>query len=200
MAQINAADKQQTTRENIKKVFLSIYRKTPLNRIFVSDLVNVCNISRGTFYFHFENIEQLYRECERDLITKMESGLEKVQLCTVGGSRKNMGQFIKTYSAHLARYPEFEELFRCLLEGSEQASFRKHWVESVYNHFQQVLPFSSTISPVQIQFLLHFFSGGEVHMLTKWVMGGFVEPAEEIATVSAQVLFQGTYVPVNPEH
>lgn len=190
-----AQAEQQSTRESIKRTFLALYRKKPLHRIFVSDLVNACNISRGTFYFHFENIEQLYRECEQDLIDKMETGLNKVQLCTVGGSRNNMTQFIKTYSAHLSRYPEYKELFHCLLEGSEHPSFRKRWLESVYNHFQQVLPFSSTISPTQVQYLLHFFSGGEVHMLSHWAMGGFAEPPEEIAAVSAQVLFQGTYVP-----
>lgn len=199
MAQNHAADKRQTTRECIKKTFLAIYKKKPLQRIFVSDLVSACNISRGTFYFHYENIEQLYCECEQDLIDKMENGLNKVVLCTVGGSRKNMTQFIKTYSEHLSRYHEYEELFRCMLEGSEHSLFIRHWISSVYNHFQQVLPFSSTISPVQVQYLLHFFSGGEVHMLSNWVLGGFVEPAEEIAAVSAQVLFRGTYVPDSPD-
>lgn len=193
MAQNNAADKQKTTRDCIKSTFLSIYKTKPLHRIFVSDLVNACNISRGTFYFHYENIEQLYHECERDLISKMESGLDKVQLCTVGGSRKDMSQFIRTYSAHLARYSQWEELFRCLLEGSECASFRRQWVESVYSHFQQVLPFSRTIPKSKIEFLLLFFSGGEVHMLSNWVLGGFKEPAEEVAATSAQVLFCGAY-------
>lgn len=122
MALSNAADKQQTTKECIKKKFLSIYKKKPLQRIFVSDLVCACNISRSTFYF--ENIEQLYYECEQDLIDIMEHELNKVVLCTVGGSRKNITQFIKTYSEHLSRYPEHKELFQCLLEGSEYAFFR----------------------------------------------------------------------------
>jgi len=199
MALNNSLAKQHTTKECIKQTFLAIYRTKPLQRIFVSDLVSACNISRGTFYFYYENIEQLYLECEQDLIDMMETGLNKVVLCTVGGSRKNMTQFIKTYSEHLSRYPKYRELFQCLLEGSECASFRKHWVESVYNHFQQVLPFSSTISPVQIQFLLHFFSGGGVHMLSNWALGGFVESPEEIAAVSAQVLFKGTYLPDAPD-
>lgn len=193
MAQNHAADKQQTTRECIKKTFLAIYKKKPLQRIFVSDLVSACNISRGTFYFHYENIEQLYHECENDLIKKMESGLEKVQLCTVGGSRKDMSQFIHTYSAHLARYPQWEDLFLCLLEGSESVSFQRRWVESVYNHFQQVLPFSRNIPQNKVEFLLRFFSSGEVHMLSSWVLNGFTEPAEEVASVSAQVLFCGAY-------
>lgn len=194
MTKTGENDKQQTTREHIKKTFLSIYRTTPLHRIYVSDLVTDCSISRGTFYFHFENIEQLYCECEQDLIKKMESGLDKVVLCTVGGSRKNMAQFIRTYSNHLTRYPQWGAEFCSLLEGSERASFRRKWIESVYNHFQQALHFSSTISPAQIQFLLHFFSGGEVHMLSNWVLGGFREPSEEVAKTSAQVLFCGAYM------
>ncbi len=197
MAQSNAADKQKTTRECIKSTFLSIYKKKPLHRIFVSDLVNACNISRGTFYFHYENIEQLYHECEQDLIHEMESGLDKVVLCTVGGSRNDMTRFIQTYAAHLSRYPDYLDLFQCLLTGSENASFRRKWTQSVFRHFEQTIPFARTISPDHQEYLLHFFSGGEVSMLSNWILNDCSAPPEAIAAISAQTLFQGTFVAGN---
>ena len=194
MARTSTADKQMPTREHIKQIFLSLYKKKPLHRIFVSDLVDACNISRGTFYFHFENIEQVYRECEQDLIDKMEDGLDKVVLCTVGGSRNDMTRFIETYSRHLSRYPEHLELYHCLLEGSERASFRQKWVNSVRRHFEQTLTFSRTTSPSQREYLLEFYSGGTVAMLSNWVLNGCQAPPEEIASITAQVQFQGTFL------
>lgn len=183
-----------STRESIKKTFLSLYRKKPLHRIFVSDLVSACNISRGTFYFYFENIEQVYHECEQDLIDKMEDGLQQVVLCTVGGSRDDMNYFIETYARHLTRYAQYLELYHCLLEGSEVASFRQKWVYSVYRHFEQTLPFSRGVPPSIQKHLLDFYSGGTVAMLTSWVLSDCEAPAWEVATASAQVLFQGTFL------
>lgn len=194
MARTDTTASQQSTREYIKQIFLSLYKKKPLHRIFVSDLVSACNIARGTFYFYYENLEQLYHECERDLIDKMENGLDQIVLCTVGGSRKDMTRYIETYSRHLSRYPNYLELYHCLLEGSERASFRRRWVESVRRHFEQTLPFSCTISPVQKTFLLQFYSEGMVGMLSHWVLTDCAAPPEEIAAINAQVLFQGTFL------
>lgn len=194
MVRSSTVDGQKTTGEYIKSVFLSLYREKPLHRIFVSELVSACNISRGTFYFHFENIEQLYRKCEEDLVRFMEDGLDSVVLCTVGGSRSNTGRFIQTYSAHLSRYPVRLEQFQCLLNGSENASFRKRWTQSVFRHFEKTLPFSNTVSPEYQEYLLHFFSGGEVAMLSNWILNGCTAPPEAIASISAQALFQGTFV------
>ena len=194
MAHTSSADKQPSTRDHIKQAFLSFYKRKPLHRIFVSDLVNACNISRGTFYFHYDNIEQVYHEWEQDLIDIMEDGLDKVVLCTVGGSRKEMTRFIQTYSSHLSRYPEYLELYHCLLKGSERASFRQKWVNSVRRHFEQTLTFSRTVSPSQREHLLEFYSGGTVTMLSNWVLNGCTAPPEEIAAITAQVQFQGTFL------
>lgn len=194
MARANISDPQLPTQEHIKQTFLSLYQHKPLHRIFVSDLVNACSISRGTFYFHFENIEQVYHECEQDLIAKMEDGLDKVVLCTVGGSRNDMSKFIETYTRHLSRYPEHLELYHCLLKGSERASFRQKWVNSVRRHFEQTLTFSRTTSPSQREYLLEFYSGGTVSMLSNWVLNGCQAPPEEIASITAQVQFQGTFL------
>lgn len=194
MTQCGAEDKQRSTGELIKSTFLSIYRKKPLHRIFVSELVGACNISRGTFYFYYENIEQLYHECEEDLIRVMEDGLDNVVLCTVGGSRSNMSRFIQTYAAHLAKYPRYMELFHCLLNGSERSSFRRKWVQSVFRHFEKTLPFSRACAPEYQEYLLHFFSGGEVAMLSSWILDGCIAPPEAIASISAQALFLGTFV------
>lgn len=194
MTRANISDPQLPTREHIKQTFLSLYKQKPLHRIFVSDLVNACSISRGTFYFHFENIEQVYHECEQDLIHSMEDGLDKVVLCTVGGSRNDMTKFIETYTRHLSRYPEHLDLYHCLLEGSERASFRALWIGSVRRHFEQTLPFSRTGSSSQKEHLLEFYSGGTVTMLSSWVLSDCAAPAEEIAMISAQVLFQGTFL------
>ncbi len=199
MSRTGPGEKQTSTRENIKRSFMQLYKKKPLARIYVSNLAGACSISRGTFYFYFENIEQVYRECEQDLIDSMERDLGQVVLSTVGSSRENMTEHTRIYAKHLSRYPADLERYHILLEGSERASFRQHWVESVYRHFQQTLRFSRTVSPSQQEHLLQFYSGGTVQMLCAWVLSDCAAPAEEIAAASSQTLFQGTFLPNRAE-
>lgn len=192
MPRANTPGSQQTTRDRIKQTFLALYRKQPLSDIFVSDLAQQCSISRGTFYFYYENMEQLYHECETDLIRAMETGLDQVVLCSVGGKPENLDLFIETYSRHLTRYREFIPLYHCLLEGSEKASFHDRWVGSVASYFAQTLRFSSNIPPIHQTYLNHFFAGGEVAMLTAWVLNDCRDAPEDIAACSARALFTGS--------
>ena len=63
------------TKELIKREFLKEYHEKSLEKIKVSVLVSACNISRGTFYFYFTDVQRLYKECEQDIIGFMEEGM-----------------------------------------------------------------------------------------------------------------------------
>ncbi len=47
------------TKESIKTAFIKLLNERPLNKISVKSIVDVCNISRNTFYYHFQDIPSL---------------------------------------------------------------------------------------------------------------------------------------------
>ena len=47
------------TKENIASVFLDLLESKPIDRISVKDVVEVCGITRQTFYYHFTDIFDL---------------------------------------------------------------------------------------------------------------------------------------------
>jgi len=178
------------TKEHIKKTFLSIYENKPLVQITVSELIRACNIARGTFYFHFENIQELYHECENDIINKMEVDLDQVVLNTVG---KNREEYIKVYGRLLESYKDDIDFFKCLLRGSEEALFRSAWFESIRRNYTKAMNFSHDTSPAKREYLIHFFSGGLLAILSNWVLNDCRESGEEIAAISEQALSKGTF-------
>jgi len=187
----NTAFAKQTTKECIKEKFLDIYSVTPLAQISVSELAKECHISRSTFYFYFEDVRTLYRACEQDVIDRMESNLSDVILCTVTSDFK---KFVETYSNHLKGYIKYIDVYKCLLNGSEEASFRKAWFESIRRHYEKSMNFSRTASPSQRDNLTRYYAGGQLSILSNWVLTDCREAAEDIAHISAQVLFQGTFL------
>lgn len=50
------------TKDLIKKEFMNLLDEKTLDNITVTELAKNCQIERKTFYYHFENLEQLIRE------------------------------------------------------------------------------------------------------------------------------------------
>lgn len=47
------------TKKAIKDTFISILKKKPFNQITVKDIVDECGVNRNTFYYHYEDINDL---------------------------------------------------------------------------------------------------------------------------------------------
>jgi AcrR family transcriptional regulator len=144
MSDTNIALTKQRTRESIKKNFLEMYKKNPLQKIKINDLIRICNISRGTFYFHFPNIYALYRECERDAIDLLETELPDVILSLV---RRDYDKHIEVFTKFLKKYIEHVDMLKCFLSGSEKASFQQAWIDSIRITYEKSMEFSDITSP-----------------------------------------------------
>ena len=182
---------KQMTRDIIKSRFLEMYKTKPLYRIKVNDLAAVCNISRNTFYFYFEDMQVLYYECERDLIARVEEGLSDVILTTVVLDFEN---YVKCFSYLLKNHENNKELFRCFINGSEESCFRKAWFESIHSNYSKTLNFSRAAPPVQRDYLARFFAGGMLSILSHWLLTDCMYPVEDVAYISAQTMFQGIFL------
>ena len=180
----------QPSKDSIKKTFLELYRTKPLNQITVKEISDSCNLSRTTFYFYFEDINALYLECVQDAMTYMEVGLSDLVLYTVG---RDFARYIEAYTTHLSGLQENPDLYVALLNGSENATFRDRWFQSIYKHCGQSLSFSRNVTPELRENIIHFFAAGQLSILSTWVLSGCKASAKSIALSSAQILFHGVY-------
>jgi AcrR family transcriptional regulator len=184
------ASGKRATKGIIKNAFLDIYRCKPLGKITVNSLINECNVSRGTFYFYYEDIHSLYRDCENDLIELLEKGLSDVNMSTL---RADYEKHVMVLTEFLEGHVALSEELKCFLKGSEQLSFKRTWFESIYNDFEKILQFSQEIPVNRQQKIVRFYAGGATELFTDWVLNDFKEPAAEIATAIARMLFKGIF-------
>ena len=74
------------TKDSIKAAFIKLLNERPLNKISVKSIVDICNISRNTFYYHFQDIPRLLEEIiidsantlvkENDMVKSMSECIE----------------------------------------------------------------------------------------------------------------------------
>ena len=89
------------TKEIILNALLQLLESNELDKITVTDLVEKCKISRQTFYYHFEDLSQLYQwlfTSETDKILK--EAIEKNDWARVV---LQYVRFLKTYSILLKK-------------------------------------------------------------------------------------------------
>ena len=112
----------QFSKTVIKEAFLKLYTKKPLTQISVKEISDACSLSRTTFYFYFEDINALYRECVQDAMHLMDTSLTDLILYTVGNDYE---RYVSAYTVHLSDVKKNRSLYSALLLGSECASFRE---------------------------------------------------------------------------
>lgn len=71
------------SRNMIKKAFFELLSKKNANEITVVDVVNAADISRNTFYAHYNDIYAVLNEIENDFIDKLNIYIgDNVSVCT----------------------------------------------------------------------------------------------------------------------
>lgn len=67
------------TKNAIKAAFIHLLNERPLNKISVKSIVDSCNISRNTFYYHYQDIptllEEIIKEAAADLTRQHDTAL-----------------------------------------------------------------------------------------------------------------------------
>lgn len=59
------------SRKLIREAFLTLLKKKPETKITVTDVVNLADINRTTFYAHYPDVRGVVEEIENDVIDKM---------------------------------------------------------------------------------------------------------------------------------
>lgn len=59
------------SRKMIREAFLTLLKKKPETKITVTDIVNLADINRTTFYAHYPDVRGVVEEIENDVIDKM---------------------------------------------------------------------------------------------------------------------------------
>ena len=65
------------TKMVLRESLLSLLTQKPINKITVSELCDLADINRGTFYAHYIDVDDLLRKIEEELYQTISSSIEK---------------------------------------------------------------------------------------------------------------------------
>lgn len=163
-----ASNTKQALAESLKKLM----ENKPLNKITIKDLTDDCEISRMTFYYHFEDIYALIRWiCQEDSARAI-------------GSCKHYDNWLDGFEsmcrAVLENRTFVEGVYRSVRHDDIEAYLYRVMSHLILNIVRERTS-REPIPDIEKEKIADFYTLAFVGIALKWVRNGFRESPEELA-------------------
>ena len=159
------------THEKIKRAFAELLsEKGALNKITVAELAARAEVTRGTFYAHYQNIFEVAEELENEFISTLDSSAEK--MTSVEDFPVYMHQIFEFLAEH-------EELYRQLLSSDAPMVFIARLNHQIEKTIREILREHAIEKPM-LELDIAFFTDGATYMILKYFRGEIALNLDEI--------------------
>lgn len=167
------------TKMVIKNSFIALLKDYPVNRITVTDVCNLAEINRATFYKHYTDCFDLLDKIELDMIKELQQLLQ-------GSKNKNLTDlFINIFD----EIKKDSSLYLVVTSNHGNPSFPNRILNMFYDEmislFDQKTP---SISINKKEWLYFFSANGCAGLLSHWITSGMKEDTKELAEYIKQLL------------
>lgn len=166
----------QRSRRLLKEAFMELLAEKPYESITVSDVARKADLNRGTFYAHFDNVDDLMRSVMADTADTISEFL----------SQAVESGFLEDPLPVLTQVGEYldqnRELTRKLVESRSIEPF-VFALESRFREWvQQRIPVNTQQEKKACAMLTDYIAGGVLQTYRSWLVGDY--PGVEIAEVN----------------
>lgn len=160
------------TKKVIREVFLSLLREKSVKQITVTELCQLADINRATFYKHYRDVFDLLEQIEAGALEHLRGITRKIH------GEDAMGQFVQL----LVRAREHHEEFAIIASEHGDPNFSRQTSACLYEAARDTvfrhLPAGTEEEKAMI---CEFLEGGGSGVLDSWLRGGMRQEPEEVA-------------------
>ena len=177
------------SRKLLQNALIELLRQKPLAKIQIGEIVDVADVSRPTFYYHFETKEQLLTSYADEI---MEQTFEAV----FGGIEE--GEAIDLRKFLLVFYEQWllhKEVIKWVLQIENQDFLYAH----ILNHLtiliqenEKVFPRANRL-PQDDKFALNYFVGGVMMLIKSWIDSDTQKSPREMAELTHRLKVDGVF-------
>lgn len=172
------------SKDAIKQAFVVLSMHHPINRITVNQILEMADISRGTFYAHFQDIYDVKQQVEEDLLR------ECLRIMQEGDIHDIVENPYSQVLRVVVFFQEHAETIRNLSYYGQGGSFFQKYKEILKKGIQES---SHTLEEKETVVLLDaFIAGGIVDSFSELILGeGGISNPEKTAQIISRFIAQG---------
>ena len=180
------------TKQSIRQGLINLMKKKKLSEITVTELTELVDINRATFYHHYRDIYDLFESIENELYDEFEHTLNKYNL-----NEQIRGK--QTSPARQAPLPLFLEVFQFLASHSELTMLLlsdkgdSEFIEKIkesgkQKYMQEWKSVCKECSQDLLEAVYSFIASGCIGLLRHWLAGGMKEPPSAMAALAEKMI------------
>lgn len=173
------------TKRAIKNAFAQLLNEKNINDITVSDIADLADINRKTFYNYYAGIYEVVDEIENDIVRRFDALLTEPDF-EINANRPYM--VFKKLTDIVKKDPEF---FSYLMGMNANASLSIKLSEMLKTKAKAILLKYLTVEERKLELMLDFMVTGSVAVYRRWYNSDRREPLEAISKNVNLLIFQG---------
>ncbi|WP_050638156.1 TetR/AcrR family transcriptional regulator [Candidatus Stoquefichus sp. SB1] len=168
---------------SIKNAFIQLLKVKPASKITVTDIIQIANISRGTFYAHYKDTLDLWESFQRDFLDQLIHFTEKhKETLLVDKIDLLLNKTIDILKNDYETY--------CVLANQDFSFDFYHEVKRV---ILRELTQEYAVS-AEIERSLNIYIGGFIMLLREWLENPNFESMEDYVKTLSRLIHQGTII------
>jgi AcrR family transcriptional regulator len=178
----NAADRRiRKTKDRVRQALITLLLEKDLKDITVSELTESADINRGTFYLHYRDVPDLFREIEEEMVEEFSRHIVKY---------KNHSALLRTpVLGDLFRYVAMNgDICRALLRSRDSTFVSRIFELSRPGSAEEYRQYYQRWTPEYYDYYYDFICYGAFGMLRRWVEEGMKENVEKITLMVERMI------------
>lgn len=174
------------TRQSIKFACLTLMKDKDISQIRVKHILELADISKGTFYAHFKDVYNILEEIENENIERMTLFLTEIKVENL------IDDFMPLINKVFNQIKKDEEFFRILFNSTNASSFlgklQNVFIEYMINN-TEILSKIGQKEDALMYFT--FISSGTVNIIKEWFTEGYNCSFDELAEKLNKFIING---------
>lgn len=171
------------TKKMIKDAYIELLEINPDKRLSITEICKRADINRSTFYMHYEDVNQLVKEIEDEI-------LNQIPYPAISeGVMLQKEQYIELLKGTFDFIRENRKQFILLLSQLDNSDFKKRIVSTILEKYKGItISDNSLLSKYGYMFCIN----GVVGLLREWIKDNFPISSGELAKIAYSMSFQAT--------
>ena len=178
------------TKKSIREAFFSLLERKDLEDITITELSDLADINRKTFYNHYDNLDMLVDELNAEVVAEYEKSMEGFEQ---GSSFDNPLDLFRRLNIFFGG----DNLYSKLLKSNRNWDLTRRLTISIGEKALKTTPRTDK----KLSLVLELYIPGILMIYRHWLMEGKKEDLEKLAEALSVTIFQGlnTFLDYAPE-
>lgn len=177
--------KVKYTKMVLKESFIRLLKELPLSRITVTQICEMADINRATFYAHYRDPYDLLRQIEQELVDDINRYLENYSFREINPESIQLMEKIFDY------IKENSELCSVLMGERGDREFQKEVLMIVQRQCIREWTSNKAVNKDVAEYLYSYATNGSVGIIIKWLQNNMDRSTHEMARMIIQMTEQG---------